>query len=194
MTPMPAWLSKVAAISLLVALLALVAFYGAYPLWRGHQSVDEEIAQSEQLIERFAKARDQKAAYEARIAELRDRQAQSGTFIAGETDAMAAADLQQRIKAAVDNSGGQLKSTQILALKDDEAFERVAVRIAMVGTIESFFQLLHDLEGGRPYTFIDNLDVKARRARRRKADQEDVATQLTIRFDLYGYLSPEAGS
>ena len=40
--------------------------------------------------------------------------------------------------------------------------------------------------------FIDNLDVKNRRARNpKKAEQEN--PELVIRFDLYGYLRPELG-
>lgn len=194
MTALSPWLGKVAAFGLLFGLVGVAGLYGGLPLWQRHQQVELQIGQAEELIERFAQARDKKAAFETRIAELRSRQSQSGVFVAGETDAVAGADLQQRVKAAVDGAGGQLKSTQILPPQSVEGFERVGVRVAMVGTIESLFQLLYDLESGRPYLLVDNLDVKARRTRRRKNDTAEAAVSLTVRFDLYGYLSPEAGS
>ena len=66
------------------------------------------------------------------------------------------------------------------------------MRVQLTATLGSFARILHALESGKPYVFIDNLDVKNRRARKTaKKQQED--PELVIRFDLYGYLRPELG-
>ena len=194
MTALPNWLSKLAAFALLFGLIGLTAVYGAMPLWQRHQNLDEQVLQAEELVGRLAGIRDKKSTLEARLVELDERQLKSGLFVAGETDAMAAVGLQERVKAAVSATDGQLKSTQTLPPQNIEGFDRIGVRVAMLGTIDSLFELLYDLEAGRPYLLVDNLDVKARRARSRKATTEVSAVQLTIRFDLYGFLGPEADS
>ena len=58
-----------------------------------------------------------------------------------------------------------------------------------IGPIAALHPILYALESERPFVFLDNLDVRNRRARRR-AELEDLDPQLTIRFDLSGYLRP----
>ena len=52
-------------------------------------------------------------------------------------------------------------------------------------------RLIYRLETEEPYLFIDNLDVKSRSRRRRRAQQDQSGDPLlSVRFDLYGYIMP----
>jgi general secretion pathway protein M len=86
-----------------------------------------------------------------------------------------------------------LRSIQTLPAEADGEFLRVAVRVQFTASLESIHHILYTLETNRPFVFLDNLDVRNRRVRRRK-ELENTDPDLTIRFDLAGYLRPEGGS
>ncbi len=192
MHELPAWLSRLTAVLLLVGLIAFAVFGVALPVMTAYDETEGSLAHTRELLARYEQASSRKSALAARLAELGDRQAQTGIYIKGATDAVAAADLQERIKSAIASTGGELKSTQILTVRDEGEFQRVTLRVAMTGRIVNLYRLLYALEGGRPYLFVDNLDVKARRSRRKK-EEAAADPKLTIRFDLFGYLKPEIG-
>ncbi len=87
--------------------------------------------------------------------------------------------------------GGQLRSIQSLPVRSDGDFRGIAVRVQISANFSSFHHLLYELESEKPFVFVDNLDVRNRRGNRRAA-RENFDPQLTIRFDLAGYLRPEA--
>jgi hypothetical protein len=99
---------------------------------------------------------------------------------------------QEDVGAKIEKNGGKLRSIQILPVKTDGDFKRVSVRVQLTATLGSFARILYALESGKPYVFIDNLDVKNRRGRKAKQKEEE-DPELVIRFDLYGYLRPELG-
>ncbi len=111
-------------------------------------------------------------------------------FMAGETDGLASAELQGRIRAAVDAHGGSLRSIQTLPVISDGEFLRASVRVQFTAPMAAFHRILYALESEKPFVFADNLDVRNRRAKRRSG-LEDFDPLLMIRFDLSGYLRQE---
>lgn len=116
-----------------------------------------------------------------------------GIYLDGDTDALAAASLQEVVNATVEGSGGRLRSIQILPAKDDGKFRRISVRAQMSATIVQLARLLYAFEANKTYLFVDNLDVANRRARRRKDQAIEMDPTLIVRLDLSGYMRPEVG-
>lgn len=192
MTNLPKWTGRAAAVGLLVFLIGTAYLLLAAPVIEAYRSTDEE---TRHVLEQLARYGQLSKAYPNRKAQLErlDRQqASSGIYLAGTTDALAAAALQEDVGAKIERNGGKLRSIQILPVKADGDFKQVSVRVQLTATLGSFARILHALESGKPYVFIDNLDVKNRRARKATQAQED-DPELVIRFDLYGYLRPELG-
>ena len=81
--------------------------------------------------------------------------------------ALAAADLQQRVKAVVEAAGGTLQSTQALPPTEEGNTVKVTVSAAMNGDVNSLRKVLYDLESQTPLLFLDNLQVSARESRPR---------------------------
>jgi hypothetical protein len=48
------------------------------------------------------------------------------------------------------------------------------------------------LEAGQPFLFVDSVDISSRQARRRRRNQKTVAenVDLSINYDVYGYMRP----
>ena len=123
----------------------------------------------------------------SQLDELARRTAKSGVYLAGNTDSLAAAGLQEDVSAKIGRAGGTLRSVQILPATSDGDFKKVSVRVQLTATLAAFSELLYSLEAARPFVFVDNLDIKNRRTRSNDANQDP---ELIIRFDLYGYLRP----
>ena len=162
------------------------------PVLEAYRSTNEASQEVLEQLARYEHISKTNPNRKAELEKLAKQQSRSGVYLAGDTDALAAAGLQEDVGAKIEKNGGKLRSIQILPVKTDGDFKRVSVRVQLTATLGSFARILYALESGKPYVFIDNLDVKNRRGRKaKKGTEED--PELVIRFDLYGYLRPELG-
>ena len=192
MIELPKWASRAAALALLAVVVGTAYLVLVAPVVEAYRSTDEATQHTLDQLARYEQISRANPNRKAQLERLSKQQARSGIYLAGETDALAAAALQEDVGAKIERNGGRLRSIQILPVKTDGDFKQVSVRVQLTATLGSFARILHALESGKPYVFIDNLDVKNRRARKAtKAQQDD--PELVIRFDLYGYLRPELG-
>ena len=194
MRELPPWVSRVAALSLVVALFLAVYVLAVEPLVSAYQETDDAIRQTNENLLRYEQISRTFPALKQQLDELAQRQGRSGVYLSGDTDALAAAQLQADVSATIQQHDGQLRSVQILPVASDGDFKRVSVRVQLTATLSALTRILYSLEGRRPFVFIDNLDIKnrrARRSRRNKKDQAETEPELVIRFDLFGYLRPD---
>ena len=54
------------------------------------------------------------------------------------------------------------------------------------------YRLLHGIEGGRPYIFVENLEAQLQR-KSGGLGSIDTSGKLMLRLDLVGFMRPEAG-
>ena len=186
------WISRLAALLLLAAVIAAGYLWVADPVLAAHRRVDESIAETRDLLGRFEKLAAARPSLEAQAAAVEQTPAATAYYLAGETDALAAAALQARVTALVEGSGGALASIQTLPSQAEEGFTRIAIRLQLSSSIESLVRILHGLETGVPLLFLDNLEIQAPGASYAGADPEFANQPLTVAFDLYGYLAPGA--
>ena len=187
---LPAWVGRLAAVALLLGVLGTAYLYVAAPLIVAYRTVDEEIERAGEHLIRYEAIATTRQANQRQSDELSSRQFGSGVYLVAETDALASAELQGRLRSAVSAHGGSLRSIQTLPIKSDGEFLRVSVRVQFTASMAAFHRILYALESEKPFVFVDNLDVRNRRAKRRSG-LEDLDPQLMIRFDLSGYLRPE---
>jgi general secretion pathway protein M len=193
MQSLPTWIGRAAALSLLLALIGAIFIFAVQPLSRVHQETDDAIDAAGESLRRYERLAATRPALQKQFEQVRAQQDSSGFYLTGETDGLAAAELQDLVNATIAANGGQLRSIQILPAKAEGEFKRVSVRVQFTTTIERLARILYALEAGRTYLFIDNLDIRNRRARSRKKEPDPEGPKLTVRFDLYGYLRPDVG-
>jgi general secretion pathway protein M len=192
MMDLPKWVSRTAALSLLVFVIGALYLLIVSPVIEAYRSTDEASQEVLEQLARYENISKTNPNRKAELEKLAKQQSRSGVYLAGDTDALAAAGLQEDVGVKIEKNGGKVRSMQILPVKTDGDFKRVSVRVQLTATLGSFARILYALESGKPYVFIDNLDVKNRRARKaKKGTEED--PELVIRFDLYGYLRPVLG-
>lgn len=183
--------SRALALALLVGLLAAVYAGIIGPIVAGLADQRDEIARLQGILARYERVVRQRPEREAELAELKRRAAEQDGLLAGANETLMAASIQNRIKSLVEAVHGELKSVQILPAQDDEHLRRITVRGQMSLSVDAAQRVFHDLEGGEPLLFLDNIDIRSRdETRRRRERQEDGA--LDIHFDVYGYARPQS--
>jgi hypothetical protein len=186
-------LHRGAALLLLAGVILAIYLLAIAPYLAAYHAADSGVEESEALLQRYSEIARSRQSLQMQLDQLVARQAASGIYLSGNTDALAAAALQDIVNKAIGSSGGTLRSVQILPAKADGDFKWVGVRVQMTSSIVQLARSLYALEAGKTVLFVDNLDVSNRRARRRRGADQDENPTLLIRLDLYGYLRPEVG-
>ncbi len=189
----PGWVSRLAALALSAGVAFALYLFVVAPIVAGYTETDAAVAQAAELLERYRRVAAARPALQERLDALKSRQSEIGTYLSGETDALAGAELQELVNATVAKGGGGLRSVQILPVKADGGFRRIGVRVQMTATVAQVLRVLHGLEAGSTLLFVDNLEVSNRRARRRRNQPVEMDPTLLVRLDLFGYLIPRSG-
>lgn len=148
----------------LAALLAGAVFVGlsagaGLPLWRLYQERADEILELQHRTQRFAKIAASLPRLEKDLLAVERSLANSQYALPEENANFAAATLQERIKVIVQQSGGQLISTQVLPPERIRGFDRVTVRVQITADTAALQQILFRLESQPPYLALDELTV-----------------------------------
>jgi general secretion pathway protein M len=190
MLALPRWTSRAAALGILALLIALVYALALAPILASYDAAERDLARARGDLARYEDLARSRPALMRQIDELRTRERANSAYLQAATDALAAAELQERVSAAITGSGGTLTSTQPLKVAEEGGFRRVAVNVQFSGTIAAVHAALHALEVAKPFVLIDNLDLRGRTVRR-PGGAEEVDPVLLVRLDLMGYLRPE---
>lgn len=169
---------------LLLPVFALVKFAVA-PALRTYQSQGERLERARSQLDRVRRLSAQLPAMRAQVARLRDQDQLAPYVVDAANDALAAVQLQDRLKAIAQAHDGRVLSTRVLSPTADGAFERVIIDARLELPLEGLQDMLHEMETRTPYLFIDELSVMARPQRRGAAG---VATSDTLdtRVTFYG--------
>lgn len=85
---------------------------------------------------------------------------QRDPYLAGESETIAAAGFQTRVRGLVENAGGTIFSTQAQSRSEgDEVERKIEVQVVFEATVEALQTVLHEVETGAPYGFVDDLSV-----------------------------------
>ncbi len=188
--------SRLLAIALLLTLLLGVILLVGLPLWNMNRHLDERIAEQQHQIGLYQRMASQTDFYQGAYERLsRIRQADH-RYLQSETESLAEAELQRRVKQIVSAAQGEIVSTQVVNISKEEGFSRVAVRVRMKSNLEQSVQIFHRLESEKPYLFIDEITLRSRPVVRRRMPATEQIREaesiLDIDFQLVGYMKGPA--
>ena len=183
--------SRVFAIALLFTGLAALHLLVLRPIFATHQMLDESLERTSELASRYEGVGVNRQVVEAKIRKLLERQTRYGIYLHGETDALAAAKLQQIVGARIKENHGQTRSIRTLPAKTEEGFTRVAVHVQFQASLKALQRIINSFEANRPFVFVRDLEIKGRRSGRAAKEAADVP--LFVRLSLAGYMRPDSG-
>ncbi len=194
--------SRLLAVGLLAVTVAVIYLLVVAPVMAKFAGYRESIEQSRDLYAKYqgiSAGRDELA---IQLEEIKRRDAAAGGYIMGASETLAAAELQNHIKAVFNRNGATLKSLQILPTEEEEGgFLRIIVRAQLTAGSTGLQQVIFALEADKPYLFIENVDIRKQRQRRKRTRTRRPATPqptydpglLDIRFDVFGYMRAPTG-
>ncbi len=119
--------------------------------------------------------------------QLKRWQRTDAQFLKSSSSALAAAELQRLVKRIAVAKKAQIVSTQILNSREEEGFDRIALKVRMRGELESIVQAFYDIETGEPFVFMDNVSIRASRGRRVRGQVAPLQT-LDVDMELIAYM------
>lgn len=157
-----------------------------------NQLYEEEIDKLTDQIERYQRMLASLPGLQATLEQIKADPALGSLYFEGETANLAAAALQNRLKQIVEGAGGALVSSQLLPTHDQSGNSTVNVSLRLSCSTEELQEILYKIESARPLLFIDTLSVRSQQRRRsvtgRRGQPPEVARDLSVRVDVYGYL------
>ena len=192
------WISRLAALLLLIVALGVIYVFVLEPIIVGYGDTDRQIADVREQLSRYQRLAAQLPALEDRLRQSEAAAATDAYYLSGGTDALAAAGLQDQVNALVQGKGGTLRSIQPMPGTDEQGFRRITLRVQMTASNEALFEILYSLESGTPILFVENLDIQSRYIRQRNSAAGQAGQQaevdeplLSVGFDLSGYMPTE---
>lgn len=180
-------LSRIAALGLLAIMLSAAWLYGAEPTIRAYAADRADVAQA---AERLARYRSIDSSFEDLQSELQrvsrnlDR---ASLVINAATPALASAALQERVRSAISEAGGEQRSVQVIPSEDLDPFVQVGVRVTATTPMTRLIDLLSGLESDEPFIAVDDIVVRTAATRRRNAAEND-DPMLTVSLRLFAYV------
>lgn len=168
--------SRIAALALLIAALAIAYAVAGWPVQRGYERTLSAIGDRRVALERLAGSN----ARDSAVATALQNRPDSGLLVEATTDGSAAALLQTHLQRLIEDQAAQLVSIEALEGETQGAYRAVRVRAQFAIGHDGLGHVLHALEEGRPVVFLDNLSVNARSARAFGVERPlDVQVELT---------------
>ena len=180
---------KLLAVAILAGVIALIITLTIAPLWavnKHYLNNIDELGTRLQILQRAVSA---SSGLKTQHEQLKRSLASNRHYLDGNTDALAAANLQSVAKRLASSKNMEVLSTQILPARQETGLTRVAIKVRMRGTLANTVELVHGLETGQPYLFLDNVTIRSMIRRRVATAAEQL---LNVDFDLIGYMLPQS--
>lgn len=186
--------SRFAAVGLLILVAALLAAAVALPTWWLHRHYDNHLEDYSDRLARYRRVAAMRPAIEEAIATLEKRDAHK-YYLKGASPTLTAAELQGYVARVIESRKGRIISTQVLPAKDEGKTTgptKVVLSVQMNTAIVPLQLVLHALETGEPYLFIDQLVVRASQGRGYKP-VPGVQPEFNVQMTIHGYALPAGG-
>jgi hypothetical protein len=171
---------RVLALALLVVALLLAWLGVAEPLADLYAAQDQSITERRAFAERMAVVAAELPALRRRAAE--GAGSDSGAPLGQDSDALAAAKLQDLVKGYALAAGAALSSVETLPAEPAGPYRRIALRIRFEGTLPVLIDLLLGVEATQQRLLVDELELHGS-----PLNRADSASSLMATFVVYGF-------
>lgn len=183
--------SRLLALALLAVVPLLAHALVVGPVITAYRDAGESIAQAQRLLQSYRERAEQRPELARLLADEEERAGSVTGYLEAVDDALAAAELQDRVKGVVEDAGGELRSAQSLKVEPVDTVagvRRAGLKVRFSADIDSLATILYELETGEPYLFVEALSISEQRRQRRRRDEPEQALELDVVVDLYGYM------
>ncbi len=149
-----------AALGLFAAVVVAAVALIAIPLWMAHRHYDEALDEIDGRLVRYERLAAARPALQQKLEAVRALGSRK-YFLKASAPSLSAAEIQERARQFVESNGGRLISVQVAQPKDDGRFRQVTVTVQANANITATRKILHSLETGEPYLYVDSFTIRA---------------------------------
>lgn len=177
------------AVGLLAGVLLIAGSILLVPFLNTILEYNGTIENLEFRLNRYSERIVDKDKMQRQVTELRKQLRNAGFFSSQETAALAIAEMQKKIKQAVQEAGGQMTSTQALPQQEFEGLTKIVVKVRLSGSVEAIRNILYAIETAKPYMVVEKIDINQVRGRRnRKTRKIEPVDKLNVNMDVVGFM------
>lgn len=181
------------AVLLLLTAVGLILGVIVRPLLVSYWTAGETIASLQHQLEIYQRLDAKLPEQRVRLEALRQHDPVAPLLFQESRPALAAASLQQLVGQLIDQAGGQVSSTQIMARETSSApLPEIGLRVHMRGDTDNLVRTLHSFAYNQPLLLVNNLVVLSNpRARSQRLTRQNsrvvAAPTLDITFTVTAY-------
>jgi general secretion pathway protein M len=184
------WASRLGAILLLLGVIFLAKEGVIDPIVDSLDQSRQAIDEAQLRLARIKAVAATKPQLEAVAAKMVSDIGQSDAFMRADTEALAGAALQERLRNLTSAQGITVGAIQWAGGKTESGLGRISVRVQIMAPLGPLYALLGSIETTMPLLFIDDIDIQATASG--DPGQPLQEGPLSVSFDCYGYwLGPE---
>ena len=155
-----------------------------------HRHYDAAIADTSDKLQRYQRIAAQAPAFRTALDAMQQRDGRR-FFLRNTASNLAGAELQEVVKAAVENNGGRITTSQNTAVRDDGRFKQIGVNVQFFATTPALQKILSALESQQPYLVVDNLTVRPLNAFRGFKPAAGAEPEVNVQLDVAAFAFPE---
>lgn len=173
------WLSRIAALALMAALLYGVSYGVPSLLWERYQELAGAVRDEAATLARLNATVAELSAGATGTRAWAPGPSELATFVAGETESVAAASLQTRLNELATANGVRLQSVGSLPVREANGLRLISARVQLTAGMAELYRLLHALETTRPLLLVESIEWRAEGA---------AGPMITASLDVAGVL------
>ena len=177
------------AVGLLITVVLIIGLIVIVPLLNKGMALHDAKNSLLFKLQQYERILATKESVVADMAKIQQQHEQQHYFNSQNTDALASAEMQEFIKKAIVDAGGQLSSTQALPVSNKGKFSRITVRVRMMGNSEVLRAMLYKIETSAPLIIIDQIDIRPMRgSMNRVTRQIESSNELNVNFQAVSFM------
>ena len=188
--PLPPRQSRVLALALLALAVLLGIALLLTPFLLLHRHYDATIDALQDRIEVYRRAAAQTPELKKALEALRAKDGRR-FFLHNTAPNLAGAELQDLVRAAIENNGGRITTIQTAQPREDGRFRQVGINVQLFASTPNLQKILYALETQTPYTLIENITVRPLNAFRGFKPPPGNEPELSVLLDVSGFAFAE---
>jgi general secretion pathway protein M len=108
-------------------------------------------------------------------------------FLQNTAPNLAGAELQDLVRAAIENNSGRITTIQIAQPREEGRFRQIGVSVQLFATTPNLQKILYTLETQTPYVIVDSITVRPLNAFRGFKPAPGAEPELSVMLDVSGF-------
>ena len=182
---------RAVAVGLLVAAVVGLLAVVLGPVVLLHRHYDEAISDASDRLQRYERIAAQAPELRTTLAAMQQRDGRR-FFLKNTATNLAAAELQELVKAAIEGNGGRITTSQTTSPREDGRFREIGVNVQFFASTPNLQKILYSIESHEPYLIVENVTVRPLNAFRGFRPAPGQEPELNVQLDVGGWAYTDA--